>query len=98
VLHLAQPLGHALRVAGPELAHAEDVAALLPQILHPLVGEALREVLHGVEPEPFQPEFLGDPNTPVLDILFDFWVRVVNVGEHHVISVCQCVRSAFRAL
>jgi hypothetical protein len=90
VVHVIEPGAHELHVARPELAHDEDVvAALAPHRLEPLAREPRAEVLHRVQPEPLEPQLLGDPDTPLLDVLAHLRVRVVDVGEHHVVSVSR---------
>jgi len=67
VVQICNPSLHGLHIANPKLAYEEDViTALGSEMLDPLVGKVLREVLNCVEPEAGQAELFGDPHTPIL--------------------------------
>lgn len=87
-LGVVDPLVQHPGIADPELADEEDVlAALLPDVLGPLAHVASGNVLHGVQPEALELHLLRYPGAPLLDVLLDLRVRVVQIRKHEVIRV-----------
>lgn len=95
LVHHVQPSGKVVDITSPELADVELVAALLVDVIDPFSCEALREVLDSIEAEPGQTHLLCDPRTPVLNVIADFRVRVVEIGKHQEVSIAVFVVDAF---
>lgn len=87
--HLTQVFRKVFDISSPELANVEEFTTFLVQLLNPFIREAAGKVLHSVQAETLEANLLGYPLAPVLDIITDFRVRVVQVGKHE--EVCIAV-------
>ena len=79
---------HITQTILPELAHEEPPLTMrLVQSRNEFPQELLGEMFHSVETNAFEGHFFGQPDTPVNHILADFWVVVVEIGEHEIIII-----------
>lgn len=91
VVHSVHPLQNLGDLAIVELAHDEELTVLaLGRFLcdaDPFSGEHPADVRYSIQSEAIHADFVHHPLSPFLYILSDFSVRIVDVGEHEVVSV-----------
>lgn len=87
-VHPAEILAQITQVILPKLANKEpSLAKLLVEALDELTEEVFAVVLHGVETDTLDGEGITEPLAPVDDIVDDFWVRVVEIRAHEVVTM-----------
>lgn len=91
IVHSVHPLQNLGDFAIVELAHDEEIAVLaLGGFLcdaDPFSSEHPADMRHSVQSEAIHADFIYHPLSPSLYILSDFGIRVIDVGEHEIISV-----------
>lgn len=91
VVHSVHPLQNLGDFTIVELAHNEELTMLaLGGFLcdtNPFSGEHPADVRHSIQSEAIHTDFIHHPFSPSLHILSNFGVRVIDVGEHEIISV-----------
>lgn len=94
MLDCIEPGRYAGEVAGPDFAYYEDVFGFIGTVMEsvvnmsdPVLGEGEAEMLHSVQPESIDSNFIHHPLAPFLHLFADIRVGVIDVGEHEIIVI-----------
>lgn len=82
VSHVANIRGHRLERIFPELANEKPTRSDVGvKVLDEAFQEFFRKMLDGVEADSLDGDLTAKPNAPSLNVCFDFWVSIIEVGE-----------------
>lgn len=82
VLHVANVGRHRIERIFPELANEEPTRSDMGvKVLDEAFQEFFRKVLDGVEADSLDGDLIAKPDAPCLNVCFDFWVSIIEVGE-----------------
>lgn len=86
--HTLEVAGHVIQTILPELPNEEPSSTIvLIQIRNELPQEVLTEMLNSIKPNSLQSDLLAEPLPPILNILLNLRMIIVEICEHEIIIV-----------